>query len=101
MGWLLYLSLSGLAMTVISTLVMLATVLQMIRIINRDPGPEGWIPIWSVFTKTAYLYHPIQRYKVRIGTDLLYRTLQLCWIIFGIGITSVFASSIADHFSKH
>ncbi len=99
MHMLAYISLVGLALTVFSTITMYVIVLRMIRIINLNPGPEGYIPLWSMLTRTAYLYHPIQRYRGRSGRDALYRLLQVCWFVFAFGVASVISGSIAEHFS--
>jgi hypothetical protein len=96
-----YLALCGLAMTFVSVATMFVVMFRMIRIINRDPGPEGWIPIWSIFTRTAYLYHPIRRYRAQNGKDSMYRTMQVCWFLFGIGFLSVMGSALVDHLLQH
>jgi hypothetical protein len=98
-GLTLYLSLGGLALVFASVVGMYVIVFQMIRVVNRNPGAEGWIPLWSMLTRTAYLYHPIQRYRAQNGKDSLYRTLQICWVIFGAGLASVIGGSLAEHFS--
>jgi len=84
--------LAGLAVLAISVGVMYICTIRMIREINKDPGPEGQIPMWSMLLRTTYLYHPMQRYRASNGKDSLYRCMQIGWLLFGIGLLGIFGS---------
>ncbi len=75
---------------------MFVAMFKMIRTINRDPGPEGRIPLYALLLRTTYMYHPIQRYRAKWGVDSVYRSLQFGWLLFGVGIAGVVGTSIME-----
>lgn len=91
--------LAGLAITVVSVGVMYICMIRMIREINKAPGPEGQIPMWSLLLRTGYLYHPVQRYRAKNGKDSLYRSMQIGWLLLGIGLLGVFGSDYIGRIS--